>query len=542
MASGAGGDRPKSDWSAPAERLGGLAVERTADDDDRGFGGAHCLTVDETERLVEGLEEFALEDVGSKKWMKQHANLEKLNQQAHASARDKHDEFVLEAFLTFDKLGALVYDLILVETWRERVYPLLEDLICGAEEEANRSRSMRCYFVLYHEATVVNLLECLCYHAHAVGAIKDASLDLTDYCARRLAALHSRCSRFREATPARDPTETPAEYATKLKNRTAREELAEQALQIEFTVSVGCVALVRMVVEHVGELTVSAVSRIVDKHDFLLSVVPLIEHPPWTRARIGPPGEDGSKGKRVWQKLNNGDWRDVPHDRLLDVTKLEAQAWFALYWLTMHPEVRKRYGFDAYRKQTLMRARRFVNDVLLDQIPVLAEMQRFMDELSIVQAPEPTAMSDRQCLMQQVAAFQECITRGADYAAIAKRQIDEIWTAASMHDDDLKALVDVYAGDDVLGADGDDAPGTLDLDKLSAELETEKENKPTPPPPPPPPPRPPLGQSRDQWPVWPHLKHSVPPPPPPRLAPPPPPPIELYEDPPPPPNELRFAP
>ena len=91
-----------------------------------------------------------------------------------------------------------------------------------------------------------------------------------------------------------------------------------------------------------------------------------------------------------------------------------------------------------------MRARRFVNDVLLDQIPVLAEMQRFMDELSIVQAPEPTAMSDRQCLMQQVAAFQECITRGADYAAIAKRQIDEIWTAASMHDDDLKALVDVY--------------------------------------------------------------------------------------------------
>ena len=43
-------------------------------------------------------------------------------------------------------------------------------------------------------------------------------------------------------------------------------------------------------------------------------------------------------------------------------------------------QIRKRYGFDAYRKQTLLRARRFVNDVLLDQIPVLADLQRFMDQ------------------------------------------------------------------------------------------------------------------------------------------------------------------
>ena len=145
---------------------------------------------------------------------------------------------------------------------------------------------MRAYFGCYHEATVVNLylLECLCYHAHAVGAVKDASLDLTDYCARRLAALHSRAKAFRELNPARNPDEKPAEFADKLKNRTAREELEEQALQIEFTVSVSCVALVSMVCEHVGELTVAAVSRIVDKHDFLLSVIPLIEHPPWTRA------------------------------------------------------------------------------------------------------------------------------------------------------------------------------------------------------------------------------------------------------------------
>ena len=100
----------------------------------------------------------------------------------------------------------------------------------------------------------------------------------------------------------------------------------------------------------------------------------------------------------------------------------------------MHQEIRKRYGFDAYRKQTLLRARRFVNDVLLDQIPVLADLQRFMDELAIVSAPEPTAVNDRMGLMQQVAAFQESICRKADYDALAKRQIDEIWSSVSMKD------------------------------------------------------------------------------------------------------------
>ena len=69
------------------------------------MGGAHCLSVDEAERIVENMTEFDLQDVGNKQWLEQHGQIEKLNQQAHASARDKSDEFVLEAFLTFDKLG-----------------------------------------------------------------------------------------------------------------------------------------------------------------------------------------------------------------------------------------------------------------------------------------------------------------------------------------------------------------------------------------------------------------------------------------------------
>ena len=73
-------------------------------------------------------------------------------------------------------------------------------------------------------------------------------------------------------------------------------------------------------------------------------------------------------------------------------------------------------------------------------------------------------------LMQQVAAFQESITRKADYDALAKRQIDEIWSSVSMKDDDLTKLVDIYAGDHLLE---EESSKPLDLDALQKELQKE---------------------------------------------------------------------
>jgi hypothetical protein len=58
----------------------------------------------EAERLIEGIKMFTLEEVGTSKYLEQHRCLEKLNLQAHQNAMYNTDEYVLEAFLTFDKL------------------------------------------------------------------------------------------------------------------------------------------------------------------------------------------------------------------------------------------------------------------------------------------------------------------------------------------------------------------------------------------------------------------------------------------------------
>ena len=72
--------------------------------------GAQLMSVDDAERSVEGLRAFALEAVGEPAWMAQHEALERLNLQAHQSAQARSDEFVLEAFLTFEKLRELSAD------------------------------------------------------------------------------------------------------------------------------------------------------------------------------------------------------------------------------------------------------------------------------------------------------------------------------------------------------------------------------------------------------------------------------------------------
>lgn len=62
----------------------------------------------EAERLVENLIPFKVKDVGSKRWMAQHEDLERLNVQAQQSILTQTDEFVVEAFTDLDKVRCVL--------------------------------------------------------------------------------------------------------------------------------------------------------------------------------------------------------------------------------------------------------------------------------------------------------------------------------------------------------------------------------------------------------------------------------------------------
>eukprot|EP01035_Chromulina_nebulosa_P025042 gene25042-32644_t len=314
----------------------------------------------ETERLVESLRKFTLDEVGNSKYLEQHKNMEKLNLQAHQNAMFNTDEYVLEAILTFDKFETLIHDLVLIDVWKEHIYPLLLDSLAGRN-------NMRLYFILYHEATVVNLLEVFLYHKHMCESGGEKILELVDYVAKKIARLNGSCSSFRDKV-GNDKKQSAKEFAANLEAKTPVEELTEHFDDIDFRVCVSAVSIARFLCENAD------VSRITDTHDMLILFIPLIENPPWTRRT----------GAGKWEKLVDQNWKEVPPIDLLKITKLEGQPWLGLYALvgkTTYPYMiskevfRSRYHLNTFRKGQLLRLRKYLNDILLDQLPFLADIQ-----------------------------------------------------------------------------------------------------------------------------------------------------------------------
>merc|ERR1711998_542758 len=88
---------------------------------------AGVLDVFECERLVEALEPFEPKTVGTSNWVQQHCSIDRLNVQAHQCVANQTDEFVVEALMSFDKLPVLVHDLVLIETWKFKAMPSLQE-------------------------------------------------------------------------------------------------------------------------------------------------------------------------------------------------------------------------------------------------------------------------------------------------------------------------------------------------------------------------------------------------------------------------------
>ena len=352
---------------------------------------APVLLQPEAERLVESLEPMTLREVGTEKWMKQHEVIEKLNLQSHQSARTNSEDFVLEALITFEKLPILVHELIVIETWKEFVYPkIYKDLA--------KSHSMRAYFVLYHEATLANFLEVLMYYDYSVEALEDTVIELVDWTVRRLVYLNA-LPEGHAVKWARLPSDKPKltgdeekdkeikikaakKAAAELGKKTAEDDLYCHYLTIQFRACCSAATIARYLTQHTEKLSLNVLARMLDTHDILMLLCPLIESPPWTWRH---------RETAQWLKYEHQNWKVVKPINLLKLTKLEGQIWLSLYNILTDKTCGERYYFSSQRKDNLLRARKYLNDVLLDQLPMLADIQRFMDEITIMKPPEASA-------------------------------------------------------------------------------------------------------------------------------------------------------
>ncbi|PSC69454.1 Zinc finger MYND domain-containing 10 isoform B [Micractinium conductrix] len=339
-----------------------------------------ALTAPEAERLVHRLRNFDISEVGSPAWLEQHDAVEQLNLQAHLNAQAHADEYVKEALLSADRLTLLARELLLAEVWRERLLPLLERHL------AERCDSVTAYQLAYHEAALANLLEVLLYHQDACEAVaEEALVELADWCARCVDYLASPEARRAAAWRERSVQERVAQPPL--------EELRERCGEVRFGAALCGLTILRYLTDHAPKLSLSVLTRIVTTNDTAMALLPLLEHKPWQRrGRGGAP-----------EVFQGGAWQAVePADRHR-VTQHDGQVWLALHSLLADGEARSKMDLSEGRCEALLRMKRHFNELLLDQLPVLRNLQRVIDELAFgVNTAQGVGSAPTRLIVEQV--------------------------------------------------------------------------------------------------------------------------------------------
>ena len=286
------------------------------------------------------------------------------------------------------------------------------------------------YHILHSEAALANALECWLFHAEAAEALAaggDALLDLLDYCMRGanrlIMAAHARSSGGSGGAAA---NADPAGAAFAALGGEAAAKLAGYCADATFNIGCSAVTMLRYLAEHAPRLPLALQARLLDFHDVPLTMVPLIENPPWVR-RVRRGGGGGGGGGNdnaplIWQKFVGRAWVDVAPAELLRLTPLEGQPWLALYSLLLEPDARRRYALTAPRARALQRVRRYLSDALVEQLPPLAALRRCLDEAALgAAAAAAPATRGAALLLEPLVGGVDAVEREARARAAALR-------------------------------------------------------------------------------------------------------------------------
>jgi hypothetical protein len=154
-------------------------------------------------------------------------------------------------------------------------------------------------------------------------------------------------------------------------------------------------------------------ARLLETYDVLMVLAPLIEARPWQ-------SENGGKLRRFVQ----GQWNLVGEAEARKMHRCEAQAWLAVYNLLVDASVRSKYALTSFRRNQLLRLRGFLNEATVDQIPVLTELQRAMDELQLMDSSQVQSQKPAYVL-EQLPELRDMLSRGVIWAEVAAAQLKD---------------------------------------------------------------------------------------------------------------------
>lgn len=103
--------------------------------------------------------------------------------------------------------------------------------------------------------------------------------------------------------------------------------------------------------------------------------------------------------------------------------------WLAINNLVVDPAFTEKYEFTQFRKDCLHSLRRYMNELLFDQLPVLKDLQRAVDALTLGSGGSSGGGS-ASLLMEAVPMLRERLLAQQDWEGLAKRVKNTVFGAA----------------------------------------------------------------------------------------------------------------
>ena len=109
-------------------------------------------------------------------------------------------------------------------------------------------------------------------------------------------------------------------------------------------------------------------------------------------------------------------------------------------------DANRKYEITSFRKANLLRLRKYLNEHLLDQLPMLTGMLRALEEMSMM--ADGSVAQKNSFIVQMVPEIRSNIMRNRDWNAIAKYQMDNFFNKdANDPNEDMQSLLKLYGGD-----------------------------------------------------------------------------------------------
>merc|ERR1712205_38417 len=126
------------------------------------------------------------------------------------------------------------------------------------------------------------------------------------------------------------------------------------------------------------------------------------------------------------QKYEKQEWLLVDEEDMGKLPELQVQLFLAVHNLVMDQDCRNRYNLTSVRKDNLLRLRRFLNEVVFDQVPPLANLLRTLEELSITGNFTGAEETHTPFIVELIAEIRETLVQTYDgrYEEIARNQIE----------------------------------------------------------------------------------------------------------------------